>query len=135
MIANNVAREPISNAPIVRGATAGLIAGLFASFAMDRFQAAITALSSSDSDAEPATDKAAGRIFEALTGRELTSTNKPVGGQVVHYGLGAGLGALYGTAAEYRRDVTIGYGTASGIGVAVFLDDTVVSAVGLDDPP
>ena len=112
-----------------------MLAGLLASFAMDRFQAMVSALSVSDSDAEPATDKTADRISKALTGHELAAPDKPLGGQLVHYTLGAGLGALYGIAAEYRQEVTAGYGTAFGIGVAALLDDAAVPAVGLGNPP
>ena len=120
---------------IARGAAAGVLAGLLASFAMDRFQALVAAGSSSASDSEPATDKTADRISKALTGNELASHDKPLGGQLVHYALGAGLGALYGLAAEYRRDVTAGYGTAFGLGVAALVDNAAVPAMRLGDAP
>ena len=123
-----------SDASFVRGVAAGLVAGMLASFVMDRFQAAIASLSSSDRDSEPATDKTADAVSRMVTGRELAKPDKPFGGQLVHYGLGAGLGLLYGVAAEYRPCVTTGAGAAFGIGVAAVLDDAIVPAMGLAEP-
>lgn len=119
---------------VARAAAAGLVAGVIASFAMDSFQATITKLLSSDRDAEPATNKAADRVSELFTGHELSISAKPVGGHIVHYTLGAALGALYAIGAELLRDVTAGYGAAFGIGVAGVLDNAVVPAIGLGLP-
>ena len=56
---------------ILAAAAAGLVAGLAASFVMDRFQAGVAALSSSDSDAEPATAKAADKVSQMVVGVRL----------------------------------------------------------------
>ena len=115
---------------IARGLLAGVVAGAVASFAMDRFQAAVTALSPpSDDDSDPATVKAA----EDVVG-QLPEDAKPLAGQAMHYLLGIGLGAAYGIAAEFRPGVTAGYGAGFAIGSATLLDQVAVPAVGLGDP-
>ncbi|SEM77018.1 Protein of unknown function [Sphingomonas gellani] len=120
-----------------KGALAGLAAGLVASFAMDRFQAVLTAASSSSSDDEdePATNKAADRIARATTGHDVPDDKKDAAGQGVHYALGAGLGLAYGMAAEASPAVTSGLGTAFGGTVAGLLDEAAVPAVGLGPAP
>ncbi len=106
-----MAHAPTDTAPnIWAAAAAGLVAGLAASFVMDRFQAGVAALSSSDSDAEPATEKAADKLSQAVVGHDVPDDRKPLAGQAVHYALGAGLGVVYAVAAEYRPTVTAGYG-------------------------
>ncbi len=132
-------KDDDTTAKLLRGIVAGVVAGAAASFAMDRFQAAVTALSPSDDDdgdeEEPATAKAADAIVSATVGGEVPEADKPLAGQIVHYALGIGLGALYGIAAEFRPGVTAGCGTAFGIGTATLLDETAVPAVGLGDAP
>lgn len=128
-------------ARIVRGIVAGAVAGAAASFAMDRFQAAWTALQSSDDDAEdsdasqPATVKAADALATAVTGRSIPAADKPLAGQAIHYALGIGLGVAYAIAAEFRPAVTAGYGTGFGLGTATLLDEAAVPALGLGDAP
>lgn len=128
-------------ARIARGIVAGAVAGAAASFAMDRFQAAWTALQSSDpaaddSDAsQPATVKAADALATAATGHAIPDADKPLAGQAVHYALGIGLGVAYAIAAEFRPAVTAGYGTGFGLGTATLLDDAAVPALGLGDAP
>lgn len=127
-----------ASAKILRGALAGLIAGVAASFVMDRFQAAVTALSSSDdggSDEEPSTEKAADAIARAVTGSAVPEADKPLAGQAMHYLLGSALGAAYGIAAEFRPGITAGKGTMFGLGTATLLDETAVPALGLGAAP
>lgn len=93
--------QPSAAARIAAGAAIGFVAGLVASLAMDRFQALTQP--SSDTDAEPATHKAADKIALVATGSPLSDENKPLGGQLVHYGLGAILGVSYGVAASTLR--------------------------------
>lgn len=123
-------------AKIRRGALAGLVAGAAASFVMDAFQAAVAALSSEDdAQSEPATQKAADAIARTVTGDAIAPADKPLAGQAIHYALGIGLGVAYGIAAEFRPQVTAGYGTAFGIGTATLLDEAAVPAVGLGATP
>ena len=120
---------------LIRGATAGLIAGMLASFAMDRFQAAVSTVQGSDSDGEPATAKAANRVKTVIGGSPVSEPQQALAGQLVHYTLGSVLGVAYGIAAEFRPAITIGYGTAFGLGVAAVLDEATVPALGLGSPP
>jgi putative membrane protein len=131
-----MARAPTDTTPnLWAAAAAGLVAGLAASLAMDLFQAGVAALSSSDGDAEPATEKAADKVSQVVVGHEIPKDSKPFAGQVVHYALGAGLGVAYAVAAEYRPAVTAGYGTAFAAATTTLLDETAVPAVGLGDAP
>lgn len=121
---------------IARGLLAGIVAGTVASFVMDRFQAAVTALSPpSDDEGDPATVKAADGIAASVAGHDVQAAVKPLAGQAIHYALGIGLGAAYGVAAEFRPAVTAGHGAAFAIGSATLLDQAAVPAVGLGDPP
>ena len=131
-----MAYAPTDPAPnLWAAAAAGLVAGLAASFVMDRFQAGVAALSSSDSDAEPATEKAADKLSQVVVGHAIPDDRKPLAGQAVHYALGAGLGIVYAVAAEYRPAVTAGYGTAFAIANTALLDESAVPAAGLGDAP
>jgi putative membrane protein len=116
-----------------------MVAGVVASFAMDRFQAAVAALTASDDDgdeqSEPATQKAADAVSTALIGREVPAADKPLAGQAIHYALGVGLGVAYGIAAEFRPAIASGYGVGFGIGTATLLDEAAVPAVGLGAAP
>ena len=119
-------------ARVARGVVAGLIAGAVASFAMDRFQAAVSPLlPSSGEDEEPATQKAADALARGATGHDVAAPDKPLAGQAIHYALGI----AYGVAAEFRPAIAAGYGTAFGIGTATLLDEGAVPAVGLGSPP
>ena len=89
---------PSTAGRIATGAAIGMIAGLAASFAMDRFQALTQP--KSDDNSEPATEQAADGIARDVTGEPLADKDKPLGGQLVHYGLGTLLGIGYGIARE-----------------------------------
>jgi putative membrane protein len=120
---------------ILRGALAGLLAGVVASFAMDRFQALAASFSASDSDEEPATAKAADRVKQSVDGAPVPEPLQPLAGQIVHYAVGAGLGLAYGIAAEFRPGLASGYGAPFGVGVAAVLDESAVPAAGLGAAP
>jgi hypothetical protein len=130
-----VTEQPSTGARLARGILSGAIAGLVASFAMDRFQALASAMSSDGSGGEPATEQAADAAAKVVTGHELPAADKPLGGQSVHYALGTLLGVVYGVAAEFRPQVTAGFGTAFGTGIALLLDEAAVPAVGLGEAP
>ncbi len=121
----------------VRGALAGLAAGLVAAFAMNQFQKIWSAASSSDDSggSDPATVKAANKVSRAARGRSIEKKNKDTAGEAVHYGLGAALGIAYGIAAEFQPGVTAGFGTAVGATTALILDNVAVPIAGLGDPP
>ena len=118
----------------LKGALAGLVAGLAASIAMDGFQRIVSAMSKPDAS-EPSTEKAADRISAAATGAPIAQADRPAAGQVVHYLTGLGLGLAYGVAAEYSDAVTAGSGSAFGSATAALLDEGVVPALGLGPAP
>ena len=120
-------------AKIATGTAIGLAAGLVASFAMDRFQSLVQP--SAGDNGEPATQQAADGIARDAIGEPLPDDAKPLGGQLVHYGLGAALGVGYGIAAEFSPTVTRGAGTVFATGTWALLDEAAVPAVGLGDPP
>lgn len=127
-----------TGARVARGVVAGAVAGLVAAFAMDRFQAAALAFTGGGGGGgggEPATEQAADAISTALSGVPLPASDKPLGGQALHYLLGLGLGVAYAVAAEFRPAVTAGGGTAFGIGASTLLDEAAVPALGLGDAP
>ena len=79
-------------ASVWKGAIAGAVGGLAASYAMDRFQEAWIALASRGetkqgapgSSEEPATEKAASAVSEGLFGHKLTRAEKKIGGTAVN---------------------------------------------------
>ena len=132
-----LARTPPPPADPLRGAVAGLVAGLFASLAMTVFQAGAAKLfpdALGGDDDEPATEKAADRLSTAATAQPVPEDDKPLAGELVHYAFGAVLGAGYGIAGEYGGAVTAGGGTAFGTATALIFDDIVVSALRLGPP-
>lgn len=122
---------------LLQSVVIGAIAGLSASWIMNRFQAAVSAASSSDggSEEEPATAKAADRLSETVTGEPVPEPYQEPAGSAVHYGFGAFLGGLYGALGEAVPGVRAGFGTAYGAGVAVVADEALVPAAGLAPPP
>lgn len=117
---------------VAEGALAGALAGAFASFAMNRFQAAVSRLGSgSGGGGDPATVKAAERVV----GHGIDEREKGRAGEAVHYGFGAALGAAYGAAVEVEPWVATGFGMPFGGAVAVVADEVLVPAAGLSGPP
>ncbi len=122
-------------APLL-GLAAGIAAGLVASLAMDLFQKAwAKAVPMPGSDDDPATVKAAQKVSRAATGEYFSRADKAAAGQWMHYLFGAGLGGAYGLLAEYRPEVTTGFGTAFGLGSGILFDNVAVPAAGLSEPP
>jgi uncharacterized membrane protein YagU involved in acid resistance len=129
---------------------AGAIGGLIGALAMNKFQAAVAAVGESMSRAEhtrdqtqeqkqessgdDATAKAADAISTAVFHHQLTTIEKKWAGPVVHYGMGAKLGALYGALAP---STSIEAGAGMGYGVAVWLgaDEIAVPILGLSKLP
>ncbi|MEO7504505.1 MAG: DUF1440 domain-containing protein [Sphingomicrobium sp.] len=118
----------------LRGLAAGIAAGLAASLAMNLFQRAWTRVSPLPEGDDPATVKAAQKTRRAATGKYFAREDKEAAGNAVHYLFGAGLGAAYGLIAEYRPEVTKGFGTLFGAASAA-LDEVGVPAAGLSGPP
>jgi hypothetical protein len=133
---------------ILRGFAVGLVAGLAASYAMNVFQSAAGRLTQPAEprrkprrrtqgydDADPTTAKAASMLSENVLRHRLSPRQKDIADPAVHSAVGAMLGGLYGVAAELEPRVTVGAGVPFGAAVAAVLDEGVVPAVGLSEPP
>ena len=128
-----------------KGAVAGAIGGLAASWAMSEFQAAWSAIgrrmkengnsgqqqSDQENKSEDATMKTAGAIGDHVLHRRLTRVEKEKASPFVHYAFGTSIGGLYGATAEKVPNVKAGYGLPFGTAVFVGADEVAVPALGL----
>lgn len=121
----------------VRGALAGIAAGLVASFAMNQFQAGLAKVKNrkeqpaGESPEEPATVKAA----ESVLRHDLSPGQKKPAGNIVHYVFGAAAGGVYGLVAEKTSVARIGFGTLFGSVLWLLADEIAVPALGLAKGP
>ena len=142
-----------------KGALAGLVAGLVASWAMNRFQDVWVSLSpkdstsddkSSDRDRElanlrtnqsaeetqdDATVRAASTLSEGVFGHKLTPDEKKIAGPAVHYAVGATGGLVYGVAAELAPEITEGVGLPYGAAFWLVVDEGLVPLLGFAKGP
>jgi uncharacterized membrane protein YagU involved in acid resistance len=126
---------------------AGVVGGLVASWAMDRFQYWWLSFgggdelqlqqtrSEEDNQEEPATVKTASVISEGVFGHSLTDREKGIAGPIVHYAVGTTAGALYGVAAEYEPDVTTLAGIPFGAAFWMLVDEGALPLLGLAKGP
>lgn len=129
----------VNSSRVVKGAVAGLIGGVVATYVMTQFQTLLSSLSedkngSGGEEAEPATVKAAKEISEGVFGHKLTKAKKEPAGEAMHYAMGGTSGLIYGVAAEIAPVTTVGAGLPFGAAVWVVADDVVVPALGLSKP-
>lgn len=139
---------------IWRGIVVGLVAGLAASWTMNRFQDVWIAVTPSNDPGkdeslgtrnhpteeeagagDDATVKAASALSECLFQHKLTSGEKKLAGPVVHYSVGATSGIVYGLAAEVLPEVTVGFGLPYGTAFWLVVDEGAVSLLRLSKPP
>jgi putative membrane protein len=143
-----------------KGAAAGFVGGLVASWTMNQFQAAWTKATEgfekphgaqsmqpsegesteqgseeNKEDQDDATVKAARAISEGIFGRELKESEKEPAGAAVHYAFGMATGGLYGAVAEFAPEVTAGIGLPFGAAFWLVADETAVPLLGLSKPP
>lgn len=127
-----------------KGAAAGALGGLVASFAMNQFQnlwkSAASAVSDSGgqqsgSRGEDATVKTAEAISETVADEKLPEDEKQAAGSAVHYGFGTLVGAVYGTASEMVPAITAGSGLLYGAAAWLAADEIGVPAFRLAPPP
>ncbi len=144
-------REP----DLRKGAVAGLLGDLAASWVMNQFQAAVPAQtfkklfgeangqdssgsggsSSGGSSSEPATVKAAEAVSEGVFDHELTDGEKDWAGPAVHFTHGSLSAALYGALAEHEPVVTRAGGLPFGAALWLVADEGAVPALGLSKAP
>src|SRR5437016_14446465 len=136
---------------IWKGMLVGLVAGLAASWTMDRFQDVWIAVSPADDSKEKkgqarasedgeegqddATVKAASAISEGLFEHKLTRAEKKIAGPAIHYAVGATSGIVYGIASEFLPEVTIGFGLPYGAAFWLVIDEGAVPMLRLSKPP
>ena len=81
------------------------------------------------------TVRAASAVSEGLFDHRLTEREKKIAGPSVHYGLGAGVGGLYGVAAEIAPKVAAGSGLPFGAAFWLVVDEGAVPLLGLSKGP
>ena len=132
-----------------KGAAAGALGGLVASWAMNQFQSLWSktgeALESKpvrksngrahQEEGDNATVKTAEIITQKLGGRRLRHSEKQKAGSLVHYGFGTLVGALYGAAVEYLPVAKSAWGVPYSAAVFVGADEVAVPALGLCKSP
>jgi len=124
---------------VIKGAVAGLVGGLVASFVMTEYQALLSKLSEEEEKSkkkkeEPANVKTAEAISENVFDHKLKKSEKEPAGEAVHHAMGATSGLIYGIAAEIAPVTTAGLGLPFGAAVWLVADDIVVPALGLSKP-
>jgi putative membrane protein len=139
-----------------KGFVAGLVGGLVASWTMNRFQDVWLKLAENgdrsaggrsakqregeqrangDEKQDDTTVRAASAISEGMFHHKLSGNEKKIAGAAVHYGLGTGVGGLYGAVAEVVPEVTNGTGLPFGVAFWLVADETAVPVLGLSKPP
>jgi putative membrane protein len=132
-----------------KGALAGLVGGLAASWVMNQFQAAVPADTfkellgeandggddSGSEEAEPATVEAAEAVSEHAFDHELTDDEKSWAGPAVHYTHGSLSAALYGALVEHEPAASAGAGLPFGIALWLVAEEGTVPVLGLSQPP
>jgi putative membrane protein len=149
---------------VLKGALAGFIGGLVASWTMNQFQEALGRLiegiekphgaqslkpsggqsavqeikrepEANSEEQEDATEKIAGAISENVFGHEMDKDEKEAAGAVVHYAFGAAMGGVYGIAVEVAPEVSAALGLPFGAVFWLAADEVAVPLLGLAKPP
>ena len=148
----------MSQIHFVRGIAAGALAGLAASWVMNRLQTNQCAQSSRSARSrgpaqaasrqprqhkkpehngagDNATVKTAEMISQKVFHRDLTPVEKRLAGPVVHYAYGSLVGGIYGGLAELMPIVAAGVGMPFGFALWLLGDEIAVPALGLGKSP
>lgn len=125
--------------PLWKDALAGAAAGAIGAFVMSPAAKQFSKLlpeprKKGPENQEPSTEKLA-RVALGQVGISLSDEKKAMAGQVVHYGYGVFLGALYG--AVWPRVSWVGklFGLGYGLSLFVASDEVMVTALKLAPPP
>jgi putative membrane protein len=141
---------------VAKGALAGLLGGLAASFAMNHFMTGIALITdhqqprSADPQrtkelmsarrkrfhemADP-TGEVSDSIARLLLDRKLTDRERDIAAPLVHYAFGALAGVLYGALAETLPATRVGKGIPFGLALWAAGDEVAVPALGLARKP
>jgi putative membrane protein len=144
------------SASLAKGALAGLLGGLAASFLMNQFMTGVALVTdgrkrrSADPQrtkqlmtarrkrfqemADP-TGEVSDSIARRVLDRKLTDRERDIAAPVVHYAFGALVGALYGALTEAVPVTRIGKGIPYGVAIWAAGDEVAVPALGLARTP
>ncbi|RUR30700.1 DUF1440 domain-containing protein [Vreelandella nanhaiensis] len=128
---------------LINGALKGAVAGAIAVWVMDRFD--WFDWEHEDPETRQRTQQVrpggmdpahvtANKVAEA-TGKELSPSQPHPAGQMVHYSLGVGPGALYGALGDQYPVLTTGRGALFGLGLFIAQDEILNSVTGLAAKP
>jgi putative membrane protein len=128
---------------ILGGILAGLVAGLVGAGAMSLVHKGLTAINpgpppppaAAEQKEEDSTVKVADGITRLILQRPLPDDKKPLAANLVHYGFGASVGAVYGGVAAVMPRVTMALGLPFGVAVWLGAHVIMVPALGLAPPP
>ena len=117
----------------------GILAGLVATKVTDRAQRALWKTTpASEKDEEPDVEGSSARSAASLLcrqfGIEPTERELRVLKNVVHYGLGAGWGSLYGLMRRYSGMTPVGAGFATGASLSLIIDEALNPALRITPP-
>ena len=131
-----------------KGAVAGAVGGLVASWAMNEFSALIKTVAESSSNGrkqkakgndeqqqEDPTMTTAEKISETVADIKLNKQQKKKGGTVVHYVFGAVMGAVYGAASEVAPPLKSLAGLPYGAALFIGADEIALPVLGLAKKP
>jgi putative membrane protein len=122
---------------IWKGAVAGFVGGLAASWAMGEVHKQVSKVlggENSQNQSEDPTVKVARALARPILHRDLNASEKKIAGPVVHFAFGSSVAAAYGLAAEFTPEVTTGKGMAFGSAVWLGAHVTALPALGLAPP-
>ncbi len=140
------------------GALAGLVAGIVATWIMDRFQynwwdvaafierwrgpapvavppATPQPASETTEFSGPSTAKVANWVFRRWEGRDLNAQEKGPAGEIVHYVFGIANAVLFGAVMSAFGIVGIAWGIAFGVALFIAVDELGLWALGLAKGP
>jgi putative membrane protein len=141
---------------LAKGALAGLLGGLAASFVMNHFMSAVALITdrTKPRDADPQRSKQmmtarrerfqqmadpTGEISDAVSRKlfnhPLTEHQQKLAGPIVHYAFGALAGAAYGALVETAPATRVGKGVPFGLALWAAGDELAVPALGLGPKP
>jgi uncharacterized membrane protein YagU involved in acid resistance len=128
--------NPLQHMRVWRGVIAGLVGGVIAAGVMSLAHKGLARPQTAPAEQQDdATIKVANGIARWLLGRPVPEDRKPLAANVVHYAFGAGVGAVYGGAAELVPRVTMMLGVPFGLAVWLGAHVITVPALGLAEPP
>ena len=138
--------RPDADGELWKGVAAGMAAGLIGTLAMSGFMGLWTKSGELIKDEfgdrsarqqkeqrgeeEPSTEKVASDISESIFQKKLDGDTKKAAGDVVHYGFGAAMGAIYGVLTELYPVISAGHGTLYGEAVWLGADEFALPALG-----